>query len=229
MRPILRSLPSCEFWVVSFCSASLPCDCHLQSEMRRNEWIGWSGRICHGSVTTVLVRAVVMLLLLTSWCFAAMSSLLTNHDADWRWCKHRRGCRCCCHCRSWLLIHGSCNKLLRTYIIPQMQKIFVSLEEPDPLPTTHKAPSRSNYQDQVVTFIQHLINAFNKEETFPALIWITTVNESVIHPHNYWCTPILKSQWKNGCLEWFDIGYHRWFGSRFVGGKDRRWIAYWFR
>ena len=94
------------------------------------------------------------------------------------------------------------------------KQIFVSLEEPDPLPITQKVPSQGEYRDQVVTFIKHLLNAFNEEETFPALIWMMTVNESVIHPHN--ChTPILKKSTNHPCNDALkDIFHHSPFPDR---------------
>ena len=64
--------------------------------------------------------------------------------------------------------------------------ILVSLDEPD------VALSQRDYMDQVEIFVKHLLNAFDEEHTFPALIWLFTVNESAVGTEN--ChDPIRKS------------------------------------
>lgn len=65
--------------------------------------------------------------------------------------------------------------------------ILISLDEPDePL-------SQLEYTKQVNTFIKHLLNAFNEEHTFPALIWMFTVNESAIGTKNCHSAYLKKS------------------------------------
>ena len=76
--------------------------------------------------------------------------------------------------------------------------ILISFDEPDPKPETEDALSQREYRDEVVTFINHLLNAFNDENTFPALIWMLTVNESPIHSQT--ChTPYLKMSTNHPC------------------------------
>jgi hypothetical protein len=60
--------------------------------------------------------------------------------------------------------------------------ILISLDEPE-----HEKPlSKMEYKEQVTTFIKHLLNAFDEEHTFPALIWMFTTMESVMMdtPHH---------------------------------------------
>ncbi len=65
--------------------------------------------------------------------------------------------------------------------------IFISLDEPiQPL-------SQAEYLKQVKTFIKHLLNAFDEERTFPALIWMLTVNESAIGTKNCHTPHLMKS------------------------------------
>ena len=76
--------------------------------------------------------------------------------------------------------------------------IFISLEEPDPSLETQGPLTQREYRDQVKTFIKHLLNAFNEEYTFPALIWMMTVNESAISPQN--ChSPYLQKTTNHPC------------------------------
>lgn len=70
--------------------------------------------------------------------------------------------------------------------------ILVSLDEPD------EALSQLEYKNQVTTFLKHLVNAFNEESTFPALIWMFTNNESPIGAKN--ChSPVLKRTTNHPC------------------------------
>mmetsp|Transcript_3310 Transcript_3310/g.6872 ORF Transcript_3310/g.6872 Transcript_3310/m.6872 type:complete len:508 (-) Transcript_3310:83-1606(-) len=70
--------------------------------------------------------------------------------------------------------------------------ILVSLDEPDePL-------SQFEYTEQVGTFVKHLLHAFDEENTFPASIWMFTVNESAIGTKN--ChSPYLKKSTNHPC------------------------------
>ena len=70
--------------------------------------------------------------------------------------------------------------------------ILVSLDEPD------DTLSQQEYKNQMTTFIKHLLNAFNEEHTFPALIWILTNNGSSISTKN--ChTPYLTPTTNHPC------------------------------
>ncbi len=51
--------------------------------------------------------------------------------------------------------------------------IFISFEDLGTI-------TQREYRHQVEHFIAHLLNAFNEEHTFPALIWMMTINESAI-------------------------------------------------
>lgn len=55
--------------------------------------------------------------------------------------------------------------------------ILISLDEPEP-EQQGKPLSKMEYKEQVTTFIKHLLNAFDQEHTFPALIWMFTTMES---------------------------------------------------
>ena len=57
------------------------------------------------------------------------------------------------------------------------KQIFISMDEIMNL-------SQLEYMNQVQTFIQHLLLAFNDHKTFPAKIWMLTVNDS-IHGRKY--------------------------------------------
>jgi hypothetical protein len=81
--------------------------------------------------------------------------------------------------------------------------ILISLDEPDePL-------SQLEYKNQVTTFINHLLNAFDEEHTFPALIWMFTTMESPVDTKNchdaymertsteHPCNDVLKSMFRS--------------------------------
>ncbi|GFH44892.1 hypothetical protein CTEN210_01365 [Chaetoceros tenuissimus] len=70
--------------------------------------------------------------------------------------------------------------------------IMISFDEPEtPL-------SQSVYQQQIITFIKHLLNAFNEEKTFPSLIWMFTVMESPLNTKNCY-DPILPRTTNHPC------------------------------
>jgi len=84
--------------------------------------------------------------------------------------------------------------------------ILISLDEPDePL-------SQLEYKNQVTTFINHLLNAFDEERTFPALIWMFTTMESPVDTKNchdaymarssteHPCNVVLKSMFRSSPL-----------------------------
>ena len=86
--------------------------------------------------------------------------------------------------------------------VRKCKHILVSLDEPEePL-------SQMEYKNQVTTFIKHLLNAFDEEHTFPALIWMFTTMESPIAAKNchdtfmerttdHPCNDVLKDMFKS--------------------------------
>jgi hypothetical protein len=86
--------------------------------------------------------------------------------------------------------------------VRKCKHILVSLDEPEePL-------SQMEYKEQVTTFIKHLLNAFDEEHTFPALIWMFTTMESPIDAKNchdtfmerttdHPCNDVLKDMFKS--------------------------------